>query len=79
MSDYKELLEHPELSWGYIDELRAAIEQLVKERDAAVKDMETIANNMLLGCEFCKKNCTEQANCLTGESRFEWRGVQDDK
>lgn len=54
-----------------------AIEQLVKERDAAIEDMETIANNMLLGCEFCKKNCTEQSNCLTGDARFEWRGVQE--
>lgn len=33
MDDYKELIENPELCWGYIDELRTAIEQLVKERE----------------------------------------------
>lgn len=32
MNDYKELIEHPELCWDYIDRLRIAIEQLVKEQ-----------------------------------------------
>lgn len=31
MDDYKELIEHPELCWDYIDRLRIAIEQLVRE------------------------------------------------
>lgn len=92
MNDYEELIKRLrvavdvhkvkgcalEISAETCAEIADAIEQLVRERDAAVKDMETIANNMLLGCEFCKKNCTEQANCLTGDARFEWRGVQND-
>ena len=81
MNDYKELIaELRKCKYCARDIAKYAadaIEQLVRERDAAVEDMETIANNMLLGCEFCKKNCAEQANCLTGDTRFEWRGVQE--
>lgn len=76
MNDYKELCEHPQAGWGYVDELRDAIKQLVKERDAAVADMEAIANNMFLGCQYCKTKCTEEKNCLTGDACFEWRGKE---
>lgn len=64
MNDYKELIEHPELCWDYIDRLRIAIEQLVKERDAAIADLKEI--NL---CSYCK-NQNEHiigTNTETGE------------
>lgn len=47
--------------------------KLKAELDAAVSDMESIANNMLVGCEYCKKGCTSWKDC-----HFEWRGVKED-
>lgn len=76
MNDYKELLEHPELCWGYIDELRSAIKQLVKERDAAVAYIPT-------HCGTCNHNYVtpvDYSNCDIGvlNCNWEWRGVQDE-
>ena len=56
--------------------IKELIEQNAKlkaERDAAVEDMERIVNNMLVGCEYCKKGCTSWKDC-----HFEWRGVKED-
>ena len=65
-----------------------AIEQLVKERDAAIADLEKCMhytepkNNNV--CNFCKKDMPERQNKCVGWSDFcecepEWRGVQEVK
>lgn len=64
-----------------LDEIADAIEQLVRERDAAVADLRewstcvtcanSIANNGVGSrCEFVNK-------CFHGTNCWEWRGVQD--
>lgn len=60
-----------------------AIEQLAKERDAAIADLKEYAS-----CDYCKhsnsecKEFWEIGECglhgLCGGERFEWRGVTDD-
>lgn len=99
MNDYKELIENLDriifrektaiYGVGEINirsmatELKQVIEQLVKERDAAVKDLKNIR-----ACRFCKNEQVlidnEPCNsCLlfqegTHINNFEWRGVQED-
>lgn len=60
MNDYKELTEHPELCWDYIDRLRIAIEQLVKERDEANIRAEH-------KCDTCKNNFKAEWRGAKGE------------
>lgn len=57
-----------------------AIEQLVKERDAAVADCKIILEDGVQ-CNICKHYFSEDVDaCLECEnkSNFEWRGVQED-
>lgn len=62
----------------FMEECRDAIEQLVKERDAAVDDLKknrvcTVCalghDDTLLPCEEC---------CSYTDNRFEWRGVRSE-
>lgn len=39
MDDLKELIDHPECCWGYIDELRMALASACKERDELKKQL----------------------------------------
>ncbi len=68
---------------GYIEKAADAIEQLVKERDAAVADLKNIR-----ACKFCKnlsqhidkEPCNSCLLYVRGRdtNNFEWRGVQED-
>ncbi len=59
----------------YVSRLKYAIEQLVRERDAAVEDLKVNANctncKYLNGEGYCVANW-----CYNGEA-WEWRGVQE--
>ena len=90
MNGYKEICETLRLanSWqfaqGYVEAmLKAAdvIEQLVKERDAAVEDL-TFSYKHGLSCFACKHDFAVDAAeyCIDCKfnSNFEWRGVQED-
>ena len=39
MENLKELIDHPECCWGYIDELRMALASACKERDEVRKQL----------------------------------------
>ena len=75
MSDYKELIDllaHPAVGRDNADVMIAAadaIEQLVKERDAAVEDLRISA-----GCTMCQ-NFENYKSCHNNCS-WEWRGVE---
>lgn len=86
MNNYKELIEilRDETFCGkldYIEDASDAIEQLVKERDAAIADLKEYAS-----CDYCKHSnaeCEEYWNIgecglhgLCSGEKFEWRGVQ---
>lgn len=81
MNDYRELIgdigdlliAHPSehISKRYLQKAADAIEQLVKERDAAIKDLKYLP---LTTCKWvntdrCKNHCLCE--------RYEWRGVQE--
>ena len=90
MNDYKEICETLRLanSWqfapGYVEAmLKAAdaIEQLVKERDAAVMDLKAYSD-----CGKCKHNtydnlrngfCRECPVVHKTKYKWQWRGVQE--
>lgn len=88
MNDYKELIEllaHPADGRDNADIMISAvdaIEQLVRERDAAIADLKEYAS-----CDYCKRSnaeCKEYWNIgecglhgLCGGEKFEWRGVQE--
>ena len=46
MEDLKELMEHPECCWGYIDELRMALAAACKERDELKKAYDAMARDL---------------------------------
>ncbi|MBQ0142848.1 MAG: hypothetical protein KBT06_08640 [Prevotellaceae bacterium] len=50
--------------------------QLIKERDAAIKDLKQDAN-----CDFCKwfigGDCTDFEHIICHGENWEWRGVQN--
>lgn len=89
MNDYKELIECLKIRSEYnrdggfwneavandIDRAIDAIEQLVKERDAAIADLKESAD-----CQFCKFYDAEEVDCIAKNCRcgeeWEWRGVQ---
>ncbi|MCQ2744567.1 MAG: hypothetical protein MJ230_07235 [bacterium] len=92
MNDYKELVDALRCgAWSvykvnspaamcetiYNVQIADAIEQLVKERDAAVKDMQDYQGSF---CCYCKRNNTEECifpdEVLLMCGKFEWRGVQ---
>lgn len=87
MEDYKELIErlrthseYADLPFSWQNEAYAkaadAIEQLVKERDAAIADLSKVGE-----CCMCKHYCeTGDEDCAyvsCCDDNFEWRGVQD--
>lgn len=101
MNDYKELIVHCE-EWleitkrleceslsKHIEECADAIEQLIKERDAAVADL-----TVFYKCKICKHYNEKSANYGYTEfcencgaypwaddeepNKWEWRGVQED-
>lgn len=86
MNDYKELLydldvwqkdaENSELTPpNVLRKCRFAIEQLVKERDAAVQDLFEEADSRLNTCLYCKKDADCVLDC--DNALWEWRGVQN--
>lgn len=62
-----------------IRDLADAIEQLVRERNAALADLKELAD-----CDYCKygkgNDCEDTLHdyCTVGED-WEWRGVQDEQ
>ena len=50
MDDLKELIDHPECCWGYIDELRMALASACKERDELKKELAAMRNELCLKC-----------------------------
>ena len=91
MNDYRELCETLRLanSWQFAPKFvnamldaADAIEQLVKERSAAIADLKEYAS-----CDYCKHSnaeCKEYWNIgecglhgLCGGEKFKWRGVQE--
>ena len=67
----KVLYESPEVIQQRLNEIADAIEQLVRERDAAVADCKLSAI-----CASCKHRGDDEW-CDRG-CRWEWRGVQDE-
>lgn len=67
--------------YGFVTLSRDDFLQLVRERDAAIKDIVTASNRDM--CAVCKNVADYPMNgkcreCyLGGENNFEWRGVQD--
>lgn len=91
MNDYKELIVHIATVMALEDECGQkeladllekavdAIEQLVKERDAAVEDLKK--NNKCCICKHKKENiqdCQHYSSCGLVYIHFEWRGIQDE-
>lgn len=89
MNDYKELIEllaNPTDGRDNADVMIAAadaIEQLVRERDAAVKDMNTLCSTFADICSFCKNDSRNDGDvCVKCKGTdwlefWEWRGVQE--
>ena len=50
MDDLKELIDHPECCWGYIDELRMALASACKERDEARNELHEAKNELCFKC-----------------------------
>lgn len=85
MSEYKELIDNLRNNQNNIFQLEAAdaIEQLVKERDAAVADIQPVCGcckwfrdyGDVAGC-FCPKPCRNISGVNT---MWEWRGVQEEE
>ena len=50
MDDLKELIDHPECCWGYIDELRMALASACKERDELKKELAAMRNELCFKC-----------------------------
>lgn len=80
MNSYKELiydLRRYFYDTGVVLEAANAIEQLVKERDAAVSDL-TIDKN----CDFCKwsinGDCTDLEHDECHGEHWEWCGIKED-
>lgn len=86
MNDYKRLLgdigdlliAHPSenVSKMYLRKAADAIEQLVKERDAAVKDLKEWCDELCY-CEVCKHNGKCSKEFCKFANNWEWRGVQE--
>lgn len=92
MEDYKELIERLKEAGGYQDDrgnrfyklpseavcrkAAQAIEQLVKERDAAVEDLFEEADSRFNTCLYCKKDADCVLDC--DNALWEWRGVTDE-
>lgn len=74
----KVLYESPAEIQQRLNEIADALEQLVRERDAAVADLKELAD-----CDYCKygkgDDCEDTLHdyCTVGED-WEWRGVQDE-
>ena len=80
MNDYKELLaELRKCKYCARDIAKYAadaIEQLVKERDAAVKDLKEWCDELCY-CEVCKHNSKCSKEFCKFANNWEWRGVQE--
>ena len=50
MDDLKELIDHPECCWGYIDELRMALASACKDRDEARNELHEAKNELCFKC-----------------------------
>lgn len=82
MNDYKGLVDSLRICVKYNKAVDAlcnaefaadAIEQLVRERDAAVKDLFEEADSRLNTCLYCKKDADCVLDC--DNALWEWRGV----
>lgn len=86
MNDYKELIDSLRICVKYKKAVDAlcnaefaadAIEQLVKERDAAIADLKDHGRN----CKTCLHGRRGKNDCLDREEvpcKWEWRGVKED-
>ena len=86
MNDYKELIDSLRICVKYKKAAEAlcnaefaadAIEQLVKERDAAIADLKDHGRN----CKTCLHGGRGKNDCLDREEvpcKWEWSGVQED-
>lgn len=82
MNEYKELISRLRNAGGGCDGIKMchdaadAIEQLVKERDAAVADLYELFTKDESPCSFCvAEHCDK---CIIDYPYWEWRGVQED-
>lgn len=77
--------DEPEFLKKRITEMAVIIEQLVRERDAAVKDLKEMERYAY--CPVCKHHklhytdepCKSCRSGLGFEDNWEWRGVQDEQ
>lgn len=53
------------------------IERLVRERDAAVEDVEHLAKHPTGACDVCNSQKCQNSPLCSGGCDFEWRGVQE--
>lgn len=59
------------------EKLRAELEQVKAERDAAVRDLKLCAGFDDSLCHFCKTDSEECSSCISG-TRWQWRGPQEE-
>lgn len=82
MNDYKELIEHLRNGGGghfglkMCYEAADAIEQLVKERDAAVADLQEATLRDVGECFACKHRNEVGCSAYSDGECWEWRGVK---
>lgn len=77
MNDYKELALLLRSNPNNVFQMNAAdaIEQLVRERDAAVADLHELFTNDESPCAFCiAEHCDK---CIIDYPYWKWRGVQE--
>ena len=63
-----------------VKQLRAELEKLKKERDAAVEMLHSLANEVgnCTGCKRLNKECSEVYICeCDGKDHWEWRGIKE--
>lgn len=75
------LSKNVESAYKQRDELRAELERVKKERDAAVEMLHSLANEVgaCTGCKRLNKECSEVYICeCDGEDHWEWCEVKED-
>ena len=68
--------EIPICTENHILEAADVIEKLVKERDAAVKDLNYMIGPYSFSCRICKNLNNDCCNEKGFQCKWEWRGVQ---
>ena len=62
-----------------IEKLQAQLEQTRKERDILVKALFNLSVTVETKCHYCKHTCTITCGVCSNGSKWEWRGVEEDK